>query len=290
MTVTHRAADAYDLFRKKKKIEGYEKTVRELIDDDTRSGELFKKGVDAFVDLASKILGTALSKNPYFKYFKMHIEALSQALNAAHNFDVAEESLSRAIRSADASAAIANTCATYRQRQNVLKASYLLISGSLSLLRARPNDRTADRDIASAGNTPETLKATVDDYIYEWRANYCELYLDAVALFLMAEAELHFAEAAMRRFDQKMDALGRSGPMGVVKRNLALHDRDLLQLDRAMNPGRGSDEAVANPAAYARRQVGIVEGACTSIGKGCAAAMSEDAYNPDRLLHAIGNL
>jgi hypothetical protein len=48
-------------------------------------------------------------------------------------------------------------------------------------------------------------------------------------------------------------------------------------------PGTGSDQAVEDPAGYARKQVDAIESVSDSLGEGCEAAMSDDAYRPDMI-------
>ena len=83
MSITKKAADAYSLFKKAKKIRTYGKLVKESIDEDTRSGALMKLGIRAMLDIASKAIGTSLTSHPYFTYHKVHLEVLAQALNAS---------------------------------------------------------------------------------------------------------------------------------------------------------------------------------------------------------------
>ena len=63
MGVTKKAADAYTLFKKGKKIKGYVQLVTQSVDEDTRSGALLKLGLKATLDLAGKVLGTSLTSH-----------------------------------------------------------------------------------------------------------------------------------------------------------------------------------------------------------------------------------
>jgi hypothetical protein len=291
MSITKKVADAYSLFKKAKKIRTYGKLVKESIDEDTRSGALMKLGIRAMLDIASKAIGTSLTSHPYFTYHKVHLEALAQALNASSNLDKAEEALNRAIRSADASASLRKALDDYEHRKNGLKFSYsVFISGSLFLLRDSKTNPQAARDIRDAGQTPESLQATTDQSIYEWRPMWCDLYLDSVQLLGMAEVELRATQAAMQKFDEKMKALSSGGNMGKIAAYRVDQDRQWQEYDRMTRPDGGSVQAVEDPAGYAQNQVDAIEKVSTNLGEGCEAAMSDDAYRPDIIVHRMHDL
>jgi len=291
MGITKKAADAYTLFKKVKKIRTYEKLVKESIDEDTRSGALMKLGIRAMLDIAGKAIGTSLTSHPYFTYHKVHLEALAQALNASSNFDKAEDALNRAIRSADASASLRKTMDEYGHRKNGLKFTYtVFISGSLLMLRDSATNPQAARDIRDAGQTTESLQATINDNIYEWRALWCDLYLDSVQLLGMAEVEFRATQAAMQKFDEKMKALSTGGNMGKIAGYRVQEDREWQEYDRMTQPGSGSVQAVEDPVGYALSQVNEIEELSQALGEGCEAAMSDEAYKPDVILHRMHDL
>jgi len=291
MGITKKAADAYTLFKKVKKIRTYEKLVKESIDEDTRTGALMKLGIRAMLDIAGKAIGTSLTSHPYFTYHKVHLEALAQALNASSNFDKAEDALNLAIRSADSSASLRKALDDYGHRKNGLKFTYaVFISGSLLLLRDSATNPQAARDIRDAGQTPESLQATTNQSIYEWRALWCDLYLDSVQLLGMAEVELRATQAAMQKFDEKMKALSSGGNMGKIAAYRVQEDRQWQEYDRMTQSGGGSVQAVEDPVAYAQSQVNDIEELSRDLGEGCEAAMSDDACKPDIILHRMHDL
>ncbi len=291
MGVSQKAADAYSLFKKIKKIHSYGKLVKESIDDDTRSGALMKLGIKGMLEIAGKALGTSLTSHPYFTYHKVHLEALAQALNASSNLDKAREALDRAIRSADAAGALSRDLDSYEHRKNAQKFNYsFFIAGSLTLLRDRGTNPQAARDMADAGQTPQSLQATTDQMIYEWRARWCELYLDSVQLLAMAQVELRATEAAMQKFDAKMKALSTGGGMGKIAAYRMDEDRQWKEYDRMTNPGTGSEQAVSDPSGYAQKQVDAIDQVADKLGDGCESAMSDDAYRPDLMLHHMHDL
>jgi hypothetical protein len=161
--------------------------VKDAIDEDTRPGALMKLGIRGMLEVAGKALGTSLTSHPYFTYHKVHLEAVGQALNASSNKDAALEALQRAACSADAAESLTKVLGNYQFRRNALKLVYFaLIADSLTLLRDDRTDPQAARYMTDAGHTPESLKSVTDQNIYEWRARWCELFLESVQLLAMA--------------------------------------------------------------------------------------------------------
>lgn len=287
MGISQTAATAWSLFKKGKKIRTYGKLVKESIDEDTRPGGLMKLGIRGMLEIAGKALGTSLTSHPYFTYHKAHLEALAQALNASSNLDKARDALNSAIRSADSAASLAKTLADYQSRKNALRLVYtMFIASSLNLLRNRADPQSA-RDIKDAGQTPESLQAITDQNIYEWQARFCELYLESVQLLAMADVELKSTEAAMKNFDSKMKALASGGTMGTIAAYRMKEDRQWQQYDRMTQPGTGSDQAVEDPVAYAQKQFDAIDDMSDMLSQACEAAMSEDVYKPDMILHRL---
>lgn len=291
MGVSIDASDAYTLFKKAKKIRTYGKLVKESVNEDTRTGALMKLGIRGMLEIAGKALGTSLTSHPYFTYHKVHLEALAQALNATSNLDKAREALDRAVRSADATASLTKALGTYQFRKNGLKLTYAaFIAGSVTLLREYATNPQASRDITAAGHTPQSLQAVTDQNIYEWRANWCQLFLESVELLAMAQVEFRATEAAMEKFNQKMKAMAAGGNMGKIAAGRMEEDRQWQEYDRATKPGTGSSQAVEDPTGYAKSQVDAIEQVSDKLGEGCEAAMSDDAYRPETIVHRIGSL
>lgn len=286
MSVTSKAADAYSLFRKVKKIRTYGKLVIESVDENTRPGGLMKLGIRGMLEVAGKALGTSLTSHPYFTYHKAHLEALGMALNASSNLDSAQEALTRAVRSADAAESLTKALGNYTYRRNALKLAYsFAIGGSLQLLS--DSGPQAEQQLRDAGQTRQSLRTTTDQSLYEWRASFCELYLDSVQLLAMGQVELRATQAAMQRFDAKMRALKSGGSIGTVFAYKAEQDRQWAEYDRAVNPQAGSVNAVLDPSGYAQSQVAAIEKVSDLLGEGCEFAMSDDAYRPELFLLRI---
>jgi hypothetical protein len=284
MGITQKAATAYWLFRKGKKAYTYTKLVKQSIDEDTRPGALMKLGIRGALDIAGKAIGVSLTSHPYFQYHKVHLEALAQALNASSNLDDAEDALNNAIRSADSAASLTRILNEYQIRQDRLKLIYVMnIRGPLLIL----SDIAAAEQIASLHETRESLQSDTDQNVYEWRAQCCDLFMDSLQLLAMSQVESNIADLAMQRFDQKMDALSHGGGIGFLFAAQAKNNRVGQQVDRMLKPGNGSALAVADPVGYARSQVDKIERMTVDLGDGCDAAMSDDAYNPEFMVHSM---
>ena len=92
--------------------------------------------------------------------------------------------------------------ADYRTRKNGLKVVYSFqIAGALLQLQ----DRGWDPQLKETVQTQGPLQAGTDRNIYEWRALWCDLFLNSVQLLAMAQVELRATEAAMKNFDEKMN-------------------------------------------------------------------------------------
>jgi hypothetical protein len=289
MGVAKKAMDAYNLFKKGKKIYGYGKLVKDAVDENTRPGAIAKLGIKAMLEIAGKAIGTSLTSHPYFTYHKAHLEALAQALNASSNFDAAATALNRAIRSADASDALAASLSDYIARKNSQKLSYVMfIGGSLKLLADYSPE--GEKQLREVNQTRDALRASTDQNIYEWRALLCDVYNDSVQLLAMAEVELQSTRAAMQKFNEKMKAMQSGGNIGKVMAYQTEQNRQWQEYDRMTTPGVGDAKAVEDPTAYAQDRLDRIETVSNALAAVCDAAMSDDAYKPDKLALRIGTL
>jgi hypothetical protein len=291
VSVSRKAAEAYELFKKIKEIRKYKKDIEEIIDEDTRPGTLFKLSIEVTLKIAGKAIGTSLTSHPYFTYHKAHIEALAKALNASSNKDKAIEALNAAIRSADAAQSLTKALADYQYRKTGLKLKYkMTIEDSIWALRNRGTNAEAAKAIAESGLSPDAFQSQLDQNVYEWRAEWCDVYRDSVELLAMADVELRATEAAMKKYEEKMKAMASGGNIGRIAGYATEQERQWQEYDRMTKPGSGSEKAVSDPTGYTRDQVSSIEDVADTLGIGCAAAMSDDAYNPDMIRHKIGNL
>lgn len=66
---------------------------KQLIDPDTRDSTIFKKSLDLFISIGGKLLGSDLSKHPYFILNKAGMEALFEAIAASDTINNARKLL-----------------------------------------------------------------------------------------------------------------------------------------------------------------------------------------------------
>ncbi len=289
MGLGKKAVAAYELYRTVKNVARYGNLIVDAIDEQTRPGALMKLGIRGLLDIGGKVIGVSLTSHPYFTFHRAHLEALAMALNASSNFDAAAKALNTAIRAADATDALNKTLADYRFRKNGQKLAYSFnIKGSLELLA--DSGPEAEKQLKEAGQTRESLRVTTDQNIYEWRAAFCELFFDSVQLLAMAEVELQTVRGAMKAFDENTKALKSGGGIGAVFAYKAIENRQWQEFDRMTKPGVGDAKAVEDPTGYAKDRVDEIARVSSDLATGCDAAMSDDAYNPSRMMLRIGSL
>ena len=143
MGITAKAKAAYEKYQKYKKAKdkydaakGHFETIKKILDEDTRSEEIFKLGLKGMTKLGEKVAGSALTKHPYFTYHKAHLEALGAALTASSTHENALRNLHSAIASADSAAALAAQLADFETRKKVLRFHYFqFLSDSVEMVR-----------------------------------------------------------------------------------------------------------------------------------------------------------
>jgi hypothetical protein len=306
MTLTEKAKAAYDKYQKVKKAKGhydtakgYYNSVRNVLNEDTRSEEFFKLGLKGLMKLGEKAVGQSLSKHPYFAYHKVHLEVLGQALTASSTHENAMRALHQAIASADSAHVKSKQMADLKSRKNQLMLQYsMFMAGGLQLLR---NHSTNPAEVAKqirseTGGSPEELRGIMDGFVYTWRARICELYFDGVNLFAMVDIEYKGAVAAYNKYQQKVQKLQQSkSSLDRIAGFGAERKRQYEWLERAQDQmsgraGGGSPQAVQDPSAYAGRQRDSVAGVVEALAAVCDVAMSPDAYNPNLVNARIGSL
>lgn len=299
MAVTPKAKAAYDRVKKLKKVKEYYETAKKLIDEDTRDGELFKQGIKAMMKLGEKVVGTSLSSHPYFKFHKVHLEALAGALNASAMHEKAMDSLKVAIEAADGAEALAKSLEDFGHRKNALKLVYAV--KLLPYLQTQRDISAGNREVLaefqSAGGTQSQLDSTIGNNLYEFRAVAAELYVDAADLLAMVELEARAAAEAHRRYTEKVKKLQESkksidrvaGYGAEYKRQLEWAEREM---DRAFNRGSNTPDptAVSDPTVHARRQRDKVQAVVETLEIFCSAAMGDEAMDPIKFNLRVGTL
>jgi len=306
MSVTVKAKAAYEQYQKYEKIKGHYDTAKgyyislnKILNEETRSEEYFKLGLKGLMKLGEKVVGKSLTNHPYYVFHKPHFEILGQALTATAKHDAALKAMSAAVASADATEALAKQISDYKHAKNLRVLVYAqFMQHSLHLLRnhgTRPA-QVADQNRKKTGMSPDELRTLMDRYVYEWRAQVCELYFDSTELFVMVDIKYRAAVAAHKKYQGTIQKLQQSskpidrlaGYGAEQKRMWELYDRDRNQMSG--RSGSSSPEAVKDPMAYAGRQRDSVGELVGKLAAFCDVAMSPAAYDPELFHSRIGSL
>jgi hypothetical protein len=289
-----KAADAFNKFRKGYKVYSYYKLVKASFDEDTRSGSLLKLGIKASMEVAKQLLGRSLSTHPYFTYHKAHFEALAQALNAMEMKDMALDAFKRAVDAADSTSHVAGVLGKYRDRSNALLWWWHLNLAEPINIRNRYKLRPAAAlaEMKDVGFTPATLDKHIEENLYEWRALWAELCMDSLELLVMVTAEARVAETAMVRYNAKIKKMteGKSS-IGRIAGYAAEQDRQWQMYERMTEPAKPGrpEQAVKDPAAYARQQRDNVDAVASGLSQACDVILSDAVNAPDSVLSKVKN-
>lgn len=279
--LSSRAADAYKTYKKGKKAYDYYKLVKATVDEDTRSGALFKLGIKFSMDVMGKVIGTSLTSHPYFTYHKAHIEVLVQALNATSMKDHAVEALSKAVSSADSAANLSSTLGGYRERLNALVWDWMwnLAEPVRMMGQYKTNPGSVAKDFADSGRTPDQMNAYLADYLDNHRARWAELCMDTLALLAMVDTEYRMADEAMNRYNAKMKKMQEGGNLGKIAAYSTEQERQWQQYERMVNPSASKpSQSVEDPSGFARRQRDSVDAVASSYSTACDFVMSDDVF------------
>jgi len=292
MGVSSKAEAAYKRYKTAKKAYDYYKLAKGALDEDTRSGSLFKLGIKVTTDVASKVLGASISKHPYFTYHKAHFEALAMALDASAGKELANRAFNRAVEAADATADVTAALNTFTHRRNALSFewSFTLAEAINIRGRYRKNPTAAAAEVRDMGLTPATLDSYIDKTLYEWRARWAELASDAMELYVMIDAEARIAEEAMTRYNAKVKKLTEgSSAMGRIAGYAAEQDRQWQIYERMTETPKSNrpEQAVQDPALFARKQRDKVDAVAGRVAQACDIVMSDAVETPDTLLRKL---
>ena len=285
-----RAAEAYRGYKKGKKAYDYYKLVKATVDEDTRTGALFKLGIKFSVDVIGKIIGTSLTSHPYFTYHKVHIEVLVQALNASSMKDHAVEALSKAIASADSASDLVHTLGGYKDRKNALLWDWQWsLDGSVRMMsQYKTNPGSVAKDIADSGRTPEQMNAFLADYLDNHRARWAELCMDTLALLAMVDTEYRMADEAMNRYNAKMKKMEEGGNLGKIAAYSTDQERQWQQYERMVHPSASKpSQSVEDPSGFARKQRDSVDTVASSYSTACDFVMSDEVLKPGAYAQAM---
>ena len=292
MGVSTKAADAYQKYKTAKKAYDYYKLARGALDEDTRSGSLFKLGIKVTTDVAKRVLGTSITSHPYFTYHKVHFEALAQALDAVEMKDMATNAFNRAVSAADSTSSVTTVLQTFTHRRNALNVFWAMnLAEPINIrARSRTNPTAAAAEMKDVGFTPQTMDKFIEDNLYSWRASWSELCADGLELLLMVDAEARIAEAAMARYTAKVKKLTEGGSaFGRIAGFAAERDRQWAIYDRMTSrptPGK-PEQAVQDPALYARKQRDSADAMAGRLAQACDIVLSDAVNAPDTLLRKL---
>lgn len=297
MSVTQKAKDAHAKYKKYKKAKGYYESVKKLLDEDTRSTELFKQGLKGLTKIGEKLFGKGLTKHPYYAYHKKHLELLGQALTASDTHHNALKALATAVEAADSAEGMTKQLAGLKHRKDSLKMFYIsFVHTSLQTQRAMATDAALAAQMKADGQDARTVGAGIEQMVFALQANACELYEDSIELAAMVDIEYRAAKAAYKKFTDKVQKLEKSKKsIDVVAGKSAEYKRQLEWAERVLDEtfskknGRSSD-AIKDPSVHAARQLDRVEEVARRLGDLCDAAMSDAVYNPQAFHAKTGGL
>ena len=291
MAISEKAKSAYKRYKTFKKARDYYSIAKKILDEDARPEGLFKLGLKGLLALGEKAIGASLTSHPYYTFHKAHLEALGNALTAVQTHENAMKALHTAISAADSAEALAGQIANLTNRKNALKLAYaFMLAGGLQLRTDKSAEGAAQ--LRASGHTAASLDAAMEDKVYQWRAEICDLYFDAADLLIMIEIEYRAADAAYKRYTTKVDKLQRSTkPMDRIAGHSAENKRMWEWYDREVGRSKaGSGQAVENPSKWAERQRDKVKAVADTLATICDEAMSGTVYNSTLMMTKIGSL
>jgi hypothetical protein len=299
ISITQAGKAAYERYKQAKsakKAKELFESVKKVLDEDSRSGELVKLSIKYGAKAVEKIIGASISKHPYFTYHKAHIEALVAVLNASDTHANAMKALHDAVESADAAEALTKSLDALTGRKKALLWEYhFYLAGNLHILSdlSHAPSQAAD-ELKDVGQTADSMRTSVEADMYAWRAKACELYFDASDQYAMADVEYRAAAAAMARYDAKLKKLDKSTKsIDRIAQYATIRDRQYEELERdpAWNSSsKSSPQAVHDPSGWALTQRDKVEAVARVLATICDVAMSDTAYDPDAVNRAVGSL
>lgn len=291
-----KAKAKYDQFKKAKE---YYSAVKNLIDEDTRSAELFKQGLKYSMKLGEKFTGLSLTNHPYFKIHKAHFELLGSALSAVDTHHNAMNALASAVASADQVALLSEQVEQLRHRMRGIQLMYWVGAGSVILEIRRVNGTSRAeqlkfiQELKDSGATPKEYEGLMDDAVMAVRAEIVELYLSAQALMAMVEIEYQATVEAYARFTKRVAKLqGSKKSIDVVAGKAAERDQQYEWFDREWDlihkkKSVASPEAVKDPSAYAKPKRDEVVALTEMLANMADEMMSGRIYDPEGLALAI---
>lgn len=277
-------------YQSAKKASEYLKLVIHSFDEDERSASLFKLGIKATMDAASKLLGTSLTSHPYFRYHKIHLDALAGALKVSDTKANADAALESAIKASDSAQQLAGQVGSYESRRSLLAQRFAMINlFVLAVARdLRNNVPQAFEQVRSANNTPEGVQREAEQQIYEYRCCWAALTDGVLELLLMVKADLVATTQAMDQYNTKVKKLetgkGMVGNLGRIA-SASMAQQRMLQ---ALEAGPRRERTIMDPVAPARQAFDRLSKLATIICRSNDAVFDDAmVYGDPRKLIAV---
>ncbi|MDQ8160522.1 MAG: hypothetical protein P3C12_14045 [Gemmatimonadota bacterium] len=248
------AKAAYQFFRAGSTVYGSFGTAKEYcelannaLDDDLRSGALFKLGVRATTMLAERLLGLTLTSHPYYVLHREHFEVLVKALNASAAGENAFQSYLRVMNAVDTTSRVKTIRkALAHRRDQLLLGWWLELRGMVETDPAQGrNPAAAAQAFSARGGAPLNLSARTEESLTQWRGEWFLLLQDATALSIMVRAESDAAEEAMDRYGASMEQLRGTDVFSTVRRDELAR---LQGYDRISRSGAGTKKYMPSAA------------------------------------------
>lgn len=267
---------------KAKKYYEYVRRVEDAVDETKRDGALLKLGIKISMDLAKKWLGASLTTHPYYAYHKVMLDALADALNAAHNSRSTVDAYRRAV-SAATSTAVAKEFKRLEGRKVAVVAAHVeftdRIGVAADIARGLIDQKLAERKIQQYGGTARIAAAVAD--LQAWRAMWAGLACESMKLVIMAGTELNVAAAAMHEVQQTMAKLMGGGTTSVLAGRGAINAIEWEKYDQIVNRGT-PDRAAMDPVAFAQSNHGRALAWTTALAEMCDFVTSDEVYFPSK--------
>lgn len=265
-----------------KKCYEYARKVQDAFDETKRDGALFKLGVKISLDLAKKRLGASLTTHSCYAYHKAMLDALADALDAAHNSRAAVDAYRRAV-SAATSKAVTSEFKRLEERKVAIVAAHVAIKDRVGvaadIARGLMEEKFAERKIQQYGGTDRIAEAIAD--LEAWRAMWARLSFESMKLLIMTGSELNVAIEAMARMRSLIAKLMGGSNTSVVAGRAAINAIEWEKYDRMVGEGM-PDRAAMDPVEFAQSNRDKAMAWTVAFAEMCDFVRTEDVYFPSK--------
>lgn len=285
MGFMHKATFGYKTLVGGKEAYSYYKIIKGALDEDTRTGALFKGAIKVSTAVAKKAIGMSIVSNPYFAYHKMGITVLANTMSAVETKNMTAEAFKNAVAAADSTSRVSLVLEGLEHRRVMLDWYWCVnIWVPMSTLElSMRNPAEAKLQAAMDDKTLETLKTDVAKELRTWRESWAELCGDSLELMFMVDAETRVAEAAFDRYKKKLTKLMESNStVDRVAGHAAEQEALWTAYERLKNPSPDKhDQAVLDPVAFARTQRARTDRVAATFAKACDLVFNDVVKTPE---------